>query len=83
MLGNFEEECYKFKSKNAVLKNLKDSRDVMKGEWVKNCLYVPKGSIANGEVNIITKANNDQGNLWCIRLRHIRERGLKELSKQG
>ena len=52
----------------------------MKGSKI-NGLYVLKGSVELP--GIITNENSDKTRLWHMRLAHMSEKGLKELSKQG
>lgn len=47
----------------------------------RNGLYVLVGSVPKICLNV--SVSNDKTKLWCMRLAHISENGLRELSKQG
>ncbi|KAH9781363.1 Integrase catalytic domain-containing protein [Citrus sinensis] len=68
------------KAENGELQILKDGAIIMKG-CRRNGLYVLKGSVELP--GIIANVNSDKTRLWHMRLAHMSEKGLKELSKQG
>ena len=51
-LGTLEEAGFSFKAEQSVLKVLKGSRVVMKGERSKNCLYLLKGNSLTAESSV-------------------------------
>lgn len=53
----------------------------MKG-LVKNGIYSLIGSIVIGDSSSITQSEMDTSRLWHMRLDHVSERGLQDLSKQ-
>ena len=52
----------------------------MKGN-LNNGLYVLQGTVVTGDVGILNQ-NLDKIMLWHLRLGHMSEKGLRELSKQ-
>ncbi|KAH9762947.1 hypothetical protein KPL70_001004 [Citrus sinensis] len=79
-LGMIDQLGCCIKAENGELQILKDGAIIMKG-CRRNGLYVLKGSV---ELHgIITNVNSDKTRLWHMRLAHMSEKGLKELSKQG
>ncbi|XP_052296995.1 uncharacterized mitochondrial protein AtMg00300-like [Citrus sinensis] len=68
------------KAENGEIQVLDQGKIVMKGVR-KNGLYILVGS--STEQGISTSVTRDKTKLWHMRLAHISERGLKELSNQG
>lgn len=54
----------------------------MKGKRC-NGLYVLDGVTVIGSVSVASNVETNKTRLWHLRLAHMNERGLKELSKQG
>ena len=56
---------------------------MLKGK-INGSLYALEGSTITGSANVSTNTMSDQEiKLWHLRLGHLRERGIYELSKQG
>ncbi|KAH9769617.1 hypothetical protein KPL71_012080 [Citrus sinensis] len=68
------------KAENSNLQIEENGLVIMKGIR-RNGLYVLTGSIAKPA--IIASVSSDKTKLWHMRLAHMSEKGLKELSKQG
>ena len=68
------------KTENGNLQIEKNGLIIIKGIW-RNELYVLVGSITMPAIT--ASVSSDKTKLWHIRLAHMSERGLKELSKQG
>ena len=80
-LGTLEDAGYTFKGENGILKVMKGSRVVMKGQRKNNKLYILLGSTVTGEVHA-TSTEFDKTLMWHHRLGHMSERGLQEMAKQ-
>lgn len=72
---------YSFKTENSVLKVMKRSLTIMKGIR-KNGLYSLQRSTVVGTTAAVIKPETSISNLRNMRLGHVSERGLTELSKQ-
>ncbi|KAH9743695.1 hypothetical protein KPL70_003390 [Citrus sinensis] len=79
-LGMIDQLGCCIKAENGELQILKDGAIIMKC-CRRNGLYVFKGSVELP--GIITNVNNHKTRLWHMRLAHMSEKGLKELSKHG
>ena len=81
-----EDECHVvsmvsvIKAEKGVLRVIKGSMVIMKG-IKQNGLYVMDGHTVVGEANV-TNSRGNRSMLWHLRMRHISERGLRELQKQ-
>ncbi|KAK0586137.1 hypothetical protein LWI29_001641 [Acer saccharum] len=80
-LGTLDEEGYTYKAEKCVLKASKSSLVILKGDK-KNGLYVLKGEAIINEVTCIASKISDKRSLWHMRLGHMSERGVLELSKR-
>ncbi|KAH9752645.1 hypothetical protein KPL71_014775 [Citrus sinensis] len=79
-LGMVDQSGCTIKAKNGEIQVLDQGKIVMKGVR-KNGLYILVGSsLVQG---ISASVTRDKTKLWHMRLAHISERGLKELSNQG
>jgi len=83
-LGTLGSNGYKFSAEGGVLRVSKGSFIVMKGKKV-NTLYILQGSTVTDDaaVSMSEDPDLDTTRLWYMRLRHMSERGLHVLSKQG
>ena len=77
-LGMLDKMRCLVKLESDILKVMKGSMVVMK-ENMSNGLYVLQGSAVTSEV-AVTNQNIDKSMLWHMRLGHMSERGLKELT---
>lgn len=80
-LGMLDKSGYSFKAENGYIKVAKGSCIVMKG-MMQNGIYSLLGSTVIGGISNVTSADMDKAKLWHMRLGHVSERGLQELSKQ-
>jgi len=55
---------------------------IVKGSKM-NGLYILDGSIVIGHAFVASVASHNKSELWHLRLGHVNERGLVDLSKQG
>lgn len=55
---------------------------ILKGFRI-NSLYILEGSTVIGEVSVSSSASENKTRLWHLRLRHISQKSLIELSKLG
>ncbi|KAK0574737.1 hypothetical protein LWI29_028298 [Acer saccharum] len=80
-LGTIDEKGYTYKAEKSVLKASKGSLVILKSDK-KNGLYVLRGVIITNEAACIASKISDKGNFWHMRLSHMSERGILELSKR-
>ncbi|KAL5858125.1 hypothetical protein ACOSQ3_005583 [Xanthoceras sorbifolium] len=83
-LSTLDSNGYKFTGGDGVLKVAKGSLIVMKAEKIGK-LYILKGSTVTGATAVSTSSlsDSDVTRLWHMRLGHMSERGLSELSRRG
>ena len=82
-LGTFDKIECRITCEGGVMKNARGSLVVMKGK-MNGSLYDIEGSTISISANISTNTMSDQETkLWHLRLGHMGERGMYELSKQG
>ena len=83
-LSTLDSNGYKFTGGDGVLKVAKGSLIVMKAEKIGK-LYILKGSTVTGAAAVSTSSlsDSDVTRLWHMRLGHMSERGLSELSRRG
>ncbi|KAJ4708838.1 Retrovirus-related Pol polyprotein from transposon TNT 1-94 [Melia azedarach] len=81
-LGMLDKSGCIFRAENGVLKVVKGSLVIMKGER-RNGLYILQSMAPSGNSAESLNSTDDQTKLWHLRLAHMSEKGLKELSKQG
>ena len=78
----FDSEGYSYSGGGGVLRITKGSLVVIKGRLRHAKLYVLEGSTIIGDA-AITSSELDKTTLWHLRLGHMSENGLTELSKRG
>ncbi|KAG8474964.1 hypothetical protein CXB51_031687 [Gossypium anomalum] len=76
---------YRYTAESGVLKISKGSLVVMKGQRKFAKLYVLQGSTVTGDATVASSSlsNDDITKLWHMRLGHMSENGMAELSKRG
>ena len=80
-IGMLDQTGCVIKAEKSVLREIKGSMVIMKG-IKQNGLYVMDGHNVVGEANV-TNSRGNRSMLWHLRMRHISEKGLRELQKQG
>src|ERR1044072_9168661 len=81
-LGTLDSKGYSFRGEGGAIRISKGALVVMKGKR-ENSLYVLQGSTITGTVAVSSAVDSDVTKLWHLRMGHVSERGLVELSKQG
>ena len=82
-LGTLDKIGCRITCEGGVMKVAKGSLVVMKGR-LNGSLYALQGSTILGSANVSTSTMSDRDTkLWHLRLGHMSERGMFELSKQG
>ncbi|KAL5554210.1 hypothetical protein UlMin_041611 [Ulmus minor] len=81
-LSTLDEARYSFRGIDGILKVSKGIMTVMKGQK-RNGLYSLVGSTITGTSAVGSQPEQDKTRLWHMRLGHVSERGLKELSNQS
>jgi len=82
-LSILDDQGYKFHSENGILKVCKGSMVLMKGK-LHSRLYYLQGSAVKGEVAVASgNSDQNQSQLWHLRLGHMSDKGLSLLSKQN
>ena len=82
-LGTLDKNGCRIACQGGVLKVIRGSLIVMKGKMNRS-LYTLEGSTISGSVNVSTSIMSDEETkLWHLRLGHMSESGMHELSKQG
>ncbi|KAG8498600.1 hypothetical protein CXB51_004852 [Gossypium anomalum] len=76
---------YRYTAESGVLKISKGSLVVMKGQRKIAKLYVLQGSTVTGDAAVVSSSLSDDDitKLWHMRLGHMSENGMTELSKRG
>jgi transposase InsO family protein len=84
-LSTLDLKGYKYSDEGGVMKISKGSLVVMKGNLKSANLYLLQGTTILGNAAVISKAlfDSDATKLWYMRLGHMSELGLAELSKRG
>ncbi|CAL2259854.1 unnamed protein product [Prunus armeniaca] len=83
-LGTLDEAGYGYESKKRRVRVAKGSLVVMRGDLQPNKLYKLIGTtIVRGAAVSVNQGIEDKTELWHHRLRHISQKGLQELHKQG
>ncbi|KAG8475395.1 hypothetical protein CXB51_031889 [Gossypium anomalum] len=84
-LSTLDSKGYKYKAESGVLKISKGSLVVMKGQRKTDKLYVLQGSTVTSNATVASSSLSDDDitKLWHMRLGHMSENGMAELSKRG
>ncbi|KAG8491014.1 hypothetical protein CXB51_014181 [Gossypium anomalum] len=84
-LSTLDSKGYRYTVESGVLKISKGSLVVMKGQRKIAKLYVLQGSTVTGDAAVAfsSLSDNDITKLWHMRLGHMSENGMTELSKRG
>ena len=76
-LGILDFNCFSYKSENGIMKVLKGTMVMMKGQKIDGNIYKLLGSTILGGAVAITKSEQDDTLLWHMRFGHIGERGMR------
>jgi Integrase core domain. len=84
-LCTLDRKGYKYSGGDGILKEIKGSLVVMKADIKSANLYHLQGTTILGNVAAVSDSlsNSDATNIWHMRLGHMSEIGLAELSKRG
>ncbi|KAG8493847.1 hypothetical protein CXB51_011132 [Gossypium anomalum] len=84
-LSTLDSKGYRYTAESGVLKISKGSLVVMKGQRKTAKLYVLQGSTVTGDATVASSSLSDDDitKLWHMRLGHMSENGMVELSKRG
>ncbi|KAG8489165.1 hypothetical protein CXB51_017148 [Gossypium anomalum] len=84
-LSTLDSKGYRYTTESGVLKISKGSLIVMKGQRKTTKLYVLQGSTVTGDAAITSSSLSDDDitKIWHMRLGHMSENGMVELSKRG
>ncbi|KAG8480597.1 hypothetical protein CXB51_024789 [Gossypium anomalum] len=84
-LSTLDSKGYRYTAESGVLKISKGSLVVMKGQSKAAKLYVLQGFTVTGDAAIASSSfpDDDITKLWHMRLGHMSENGIVELSKRG
>ncbi|KAG8498932.1 hypothetical protein CXB51_005361 [Gossypium anomalum] len=84
-LSTLDSKGYRYTAESGVLKISKGSLVVMKGQRKTVKLYVLQGSTVTGDAAVASSSLSDDDitKLWHMRLGHMSENGMVELSKRG
>ncbi|GJT10612.1 retrotransposon protein, putative, ty1-copia subclass [Tanacetum coccineum] len=84
-LSTLDLKGYKYSGEGGVLKVTKGSMIMMKADIKSANLYQLRGTTIIGNATVTTKylSVSDSTNLWHMRLGHMSQAGLTELSKRG
>ena len=84
-LSTLDSKGYRYTGEGGVVKVSKGSLVVMKGLKKTASLYVLQGSTITGDVAVASSSmsDSDATSLWHMRLGHMSENGMVELSKRG
>ncbi|KAG8496414.1 hypothetical protein CXB51_007522 [Gossypium anomalum] len=84
-LSTLDSKGYRYTAESGVLKISKGSLVVMKGQRKTAKLYVLQGSTVTSDAAVASSSLSDDDitKLWHMRLGHMSENGMVELSKRG
>ncbi|KAG8497256.1 hypothetical protein CXB51_008476 [Gossypium anomalum] len=84
-LSTLDSKGDRYTAKSGILKISKGSLVVMKGQGKTAKLYVLQGSTVTGDAAVASSSllDNDITKFWHMRLGHMSENGMAELSKRG
>ncbi|KAG8496506.1 hypothetical protein CXB51_009106 [Gossypium anomalum] len=85
LLSTLDSKGYRYTAESGVLKISEGSLVVMKGQRKTAKLYVLRGSTVTGDAAVASSSLSDDDitKLWHMRLGHMSENGMVELSKRG
>ncbi|KAG8501296.1 hypothetical protein CXB51_003445 [Gossypium anomalum] len=85
LLSTLDSKGYRYTTERGVLKISKGSLIVMKGQRKTAKLYVLQGSTITDDAAVTSSSllDDDITKLWHMRLGHMSENGMAELSKRG
>ncbi|KAG8485735.1 hypothetical protein CXB51_019086 [Gossypium anomalum] len=84
-LSTLNSKRYRYTTESGVLKISKGSLVLMKGQRKTAKLYVLQGSTVTGDATVASSSLSDDDitKLWHMRLGHMSDNGMVELSKRG
>jgi transposase InsO family protein len=82
-LGTLDSKGYSYKSGNGIMKVSKGAMVVMTGQKISSNVYKLLGNTILGGVAAVAESEDDDTLLWHMRLRHMSERGMRELHKKN
>uniref|UniRef100_A0A2N9HFB8 CCHC-type domain-containing protein n=1 Tax=Fagus sylvatica TaxID=28930 RepID=A0A2N9HFB8_FAGSY len=82
-LGTLDSKGYSYKSEHGIMNVSKGAMVVMRGQKKSGNIYKLLGSTILGKVAAISEFEDDDTLLWHMRLRHMSERGMRELHKRN
>ena len=82
-LSTLEAKWYKYTGEGGVLKISKGALVVMQNYQKIAMLYVLQGATITGDVVVASRSEDDITKLWRMRLGHMSENGMAELSRRG
>ena len=84
-LSTLDSKGYKYTGEGGVLKIGKGALVMMKGQQRSARLYVLQGSTVTGDAAVATRSlsEDDVIKLWHMRLGHMSDNGMAELSRRG
>ena len=90
LLGTLDSKGYSYKSENGIMKVSKGAMVVMTGQKISSNVYKLRSNVYKllsntilGGVVAVAESEDDDTLLWHMRLRHMSERGMRELHKRN
>ena len=81
-LKTLDSKGYSYKSENEIMKVSKGVMVVMTGQKISSSVYKLLGNTILGGVAVVAESEDDDTLLWHMRLGHMSERGMRELTKE-